>query len=53
VEANQTTNCARTIAMTIQGEEGNRRVFQSAGGQITVLSVAIVIALALAWIYVF
>lgn len=39
--------------MTIQSEEGNRGFFQSAGGQITAFSVAIVVVLTLAWVYVF
>ena len=40
--------------MSIQSSEvGTRGFFQSAGGQITLLSVAIVAVLALAWVYVF
>jgi hypothetical protein len=39
--------------MSIQSEEGNRGFFQSARGQMTMLSIAIVVILAIAWTYVF
>jgi hypothetical protein len=43
---------ARQI-MSIQSQEGNRGFFQSAGGQVMMLSIAIVLIVAIAWAYVF
>jgi hypothetical protein len=39
--------------MTMQSEQGNHGFLQSAGGQITLLVVGLVVLLALAWYYVF
>ncbi len=38
--------------MSTQSEESYRGFFQSTGGQLTVLSIAIVAILAIAWFYV-
>ena len=43
----------RRSPMTMQSEQDHRGFMQTAGGQITLLVVALIVLLALAWYYVF
>ena len=41
------------LPMTMQSEQEHRGFLQTAGGQITLLVVALIVLLAIAWYYVF